>query len=115
GTAALGCELSDLAMGDPIIGDFDSVDGGAPVLPIGGPFTYGSPAPTATVEGGKGHITLNPPGTAKNQPLGAATCFNGNADGTHCVDATGHTGVQFDIAGSVMGTGCSMQYATNDS
>jgi hypothetical protein len=116
GTAVLGCELSDLAMGDPLIADFAALDGGTPVLPIGGTFTYGSPAPSATVTGGAWHVTLTAPGVdTMNQYLGVGIYFNGNAEGTHCVDATAHLGIQFDISGSVTGTGCSMQYATNDS
>ena len=116
GTATLGCQVSDLPMGDPIIADFMSMDGGTVVLPIGGTFVYPQTGgPTATVVGGAWHVTLNAPGTASPQYMGVGVYFNGNAAGTECVDATAHTGVQFDISGSVTGTGCSMQYATNDS
>ena len=47
--------------------------------------------------------------------MGVGIYFNGNPAGTDCVDGTAHTGIQFDITGTVAGTGCSMQYATNDS
>ena len=114
-SVALGCQASQIAMGDPIIADFTEVDGGGPVFPIGGLFTYGSPAPVATATGGAWHITLTAPGTASAQYLGVGIYFNGNSAGTECVDATAHTGVQFDISGSVGGTMCSAQYSTNDS
>ena len=32
--------------------------------------------------------------------------LHGNAAGDECVDATAHTGVRFDISGSIAGTGC---------
>src|SRR5205085_12285045 len=60
------------------------------------------------------HVTATVPGTASNQHSGAGIYFNGNPTGTDCVDASIYTGVQFDIKGMVGGTGCSMQYSTND-
>ena len=41
--------------------------------------------------------------------------MNGNAAGTDCVDASSYTGVSFSLSGSLMGTGCAMQFAINDS
>jgi len=115
GTATLGCELSDAPAGGAVIADFMTMDGGTLVYPIGGTFVYGSPAPVATVTSGAWHVTLTAPGTASAQYLGVGIYFNGNPEGTHCVDALPYTGIQFDISGSVTGTGCTMQYATNDS
>jgi hypothetical protein len=118
----MGCAVSDLAPGDTggayTITDFTAVDGGASI-PIGGTFTYASPstavAPTAAVTNGGWHITLNAPGMTDPQYIGVGIYFNGNASGTDCVDATAHTGVKFDISGSIAGTGCTAQYSTNDS
>ena len=113
-TGTLGCQVSDLPPAPaPIIADFTALDGGAPVIPIGGTFTYGSPAPVAMVTGGGWHVTLNAPGMTAAQYLGLGIYFNGNAAGTNCVDGTAYTGVKFDISGSVVG--CTMQYSTNDS
>jgi hypothetical protein len=120
----MGCAASELAPGDTssapyTITDFTVVDGGASI-PIGGTFTYASPtgavAPTATVTSGGWHIMLNAPGMATDaQYVGVGIYFNGNAAGDECVDATAHTGVKFDISGSIAGTGCTAQYSTNDS
>jgi hypothetical protein len=41
--------------------------------------------------------------------------MNGNAAGTDCTDAHTYTGVQFDLSGSLTGTGCTMQFSINDS
>ena len=113
-SATLGCQAS-AAPPSAVIADFMSVDGGTPILPIGGTFTYGSPAPMATVTNGAWHITLTAPGTASAQYLGVGIYFNGDAAGTQCIDATAFTGVSFDIMGSIGGTGCTAQYSTNDS
>jgi hypothetical protein len=119
-SAAVGCITSELAPNPaPIIADFTSVDGGASI-PIGGTFTYASPtgavAPTATVTAGGWHIVLNAPGMATaSQYIGVGIYFNGNAAGDACIDGTPYTGIKFDISGTVAGTMCSVQYATNDS
>jgi hypothetical protein len=109
-TMPTGCLSSDIAPGDPMIADFGVDMGGMAVLPIGGTFTYGSPAPTAFVSNKAWHLTLTASGI-DGTPLflGAGIFFN------RCTDATAHTGVQFDISGTVGGTGCTAQYATNDS
>jgi hypothetical protein len=98
----------------PIIADFEASDGGAAVIPIGGTYAYGTaPAlPTATVESGGLKVTMNAPGTTMPQYVGVGIYFNGNPDGTHCVDGTPYTGISFDIKGSV--TGCSVQYSAVD-
>ncbi len=41
--------------------------------------------------------------------------FNGNSAGTDCIDAHANTGVQFDLSGSLTGTGCTMVFSINDS
>jgi hypothetical protein len=115
-SAAVGCQASDLPAGDPLIADFTATDGGAAVLPIGGTYVYPMPGgPVAAVANGAWHITATTAGMTSAQYWGAGIFFNGNAAGTDCVDATAHTGVQFDISGTVTGTMCSVQYATNDS
>ena len=86
-----------------------------PILPIGGTFTYGSPAPTATASNGAWHITLEAAGTDTPSTSGSGIFFIGSPTGLACIDATSHTGVQFDISGSIDGAGCTAQYATNDS
>jgi len=114
---AAGCAVSDLAMGDPLIADFSTTDGG-PVLAIGGTFVYPNPGgPVATVSGGAWQVAFTTTSMGSNQYWGAGIYFNGNSTGTDCVDATSHTGVQFDIKGTFTGTmtGCSVQYSTNDS
>jgi len=118
-STAAGCAVSDLPPPPaPLIADFTAVDGGASI-PIGGTFTYHSPdaavAPTATVTNGGWHITLNAPGMTDPQYIGVGLYFNGNANGTDCIDATQYTGVKFDVSGSIAGTGCTAQYSTNDS
>ena len=89
-----------------------------PVIAIGGTFSYGYPAgsgPRYTVVNGAWHITATTVAMASPQYWVVGIYFNGNAAGTDCIDATAFTGVKFDIAGSITGTGCSAQYATADS
>lgn len=116
GPVPLGCPISLPAIGDPLIADFSDPMG---ALPIGGTFTYAapstSPAPVATMEGGAWHVTLDAPGLPDAQFLGAGIFFIGNPPGLGCIDATVHSGVQFDISGTIGGTGCTAQYSTNDS
>jgi hypothetical protein len=115
GPSPLGCQVSDVAPGDPLIADFSASDGGVATLAIGGTFTYPTPGPTATVTDGALHVTATTFGMASAQYWGAGIYFNGNAAGTDCVNGSAHTGIQFDIIGSVGGTGCSIQFAINDS
>jgi hypothetical protein len=51
----------------------------------------------------------------KNHYQGFGIYFNGNAAGTDCLDAHTYTGVEFDLSGSLTGTGCTMQFSINDS
>jgi len=95
------------------IADFETVDGGQAALAIGGTFTYGGGV-VQMVTGGAWHVTATSTGMTGAQYWGAGIYFNGNPTGTDCVDATMYTGIQFDIKGTVAGTGCSMQYSTND-
>jgi hypothetical protein len=114
----LGCLFSDIAAGDPLIADFNMSDGST-VLPIGGIFTYAAPdpgeSPVATITNGVLHVTAVIKGSTSAQYWGVGIYFNGDASGTDCVDASLHTGVRFDISGTIDGVGCSAQYATNDS
>jgi hypothetical protein len=108
----LGCQISELPPGDPIIADFSTPD----FIPIGGTFTYPSQGgPMAAVTNGAWHVTATSTGMAFPQYWGVGIYFNGNPQGTACIDSTAHTGVMFDISGTIGGTGCSVQYATNDS
>jgi hypothetical protein len=113
-SSGLGCQTSDVAPGDPLIADFSMADGGAASLAIGGTFTYG-PGPTAMVVGGAWNVTATSTGMTAAQYWGAGIYFNGNSAGTDCVNGAAHTGIQFDISGSVSGTGCTVQFSINDS
>ena len=111
----VGCEVSQPPPAPaPIISDFEAVDAGMPVIPIGGTYFYGTaPAlPAGAVEGGAWHVTMNAPATTAAQYVGAGIYFNGNPDGTQCIDGTIYTGMSFDIKGSV--TGCTVQYSAVD-
>jgi hypothetical protein len=66
------------------------------------------------VTGGSWHITLEAPGEPEAQFLGAGISFFGNPPGIGCIDATFHSGVLFDVSGTIAGAGCTAQYATND-
>jgi hypothetical protein len=122
-TAAMGCQVSDLPPAPaPLIADFTAVDGGVPVIPIGGTFTYaspsGAPSAVATVTSAGGwNIKLTAPGMAMAQYIGVGIYFNGPGDpmGRNCVDGTAYTGVKFDISGTIGGTMCSAQFSNNDS
>ena len=113
-TATVGCQVSHIGTGDPLISDFSTAD--ATTLPIGGTYVYPpSGGPTATVTNGAWHITATTTGMAGAQYWGAGIYFNTDTMGMDCLDATAHAGVQFDISGMVGGTGCTVQYSTNDS
>lgn len=112
-TTAAGCQVSDPAPTNGIIADFD-VDGGLGIM--GGFSAYGGtavPAPTYSTTGGNLMITLNGTADTAAQYVGVVIYFNPDTAGTHCLDASAFTGVQFDLMGSV--TGCTVQYSTNDS
>jgi len=112
---ALGCATSDPPPDSTgLIADFMTLDAGAPVLPIGGTFTYGSGIMTMVVDGAW-HVTATSTSMTAAQYWGAGIYFNGNSAGTDCVDATAFVGIQFDIKGTITGTGCGVQFSTNDS
>jgi len=115
GGIPLGCQVSDIAPGDPLIADFNTDGGGMVQIPIGGTFVYPAPGPMTEFTGGAMHVTATTTGMMMPQYWGVGIYFNGNPVGTDCIDATAHTGVQFDVSGSVSGTGCTVQYSTNDS
>jgi hypothetical protein len=114
----VGCAFTAFAPQSPIVADFTGADG-TTLLPIGGTFTYAAPdtgaGPTATIADGALHVTATTMGTMSAQYWGAGIYFNGNAQGTDCIDGSPFIGVQFDISGSVSGVGCTVQYSTNDS
>ena len=84
------------------------------IAPSFGLFTYGAaPQPTYTISAGMVNVTDTIEISAANQGFGIY--FNGNAAGTNCVDASSYAGVSFSLSGSLMGTGCAMQFAINDS
>jgi len=115
-STTLGCQTSAIAPGDPLIADFSAADGGMATLAIGGTFVYPmTGGPMITVTNGALHITATSTGMASAQYWGAGIYFNGDSAGTMCVDATAHAGIQFDISGTIGGTGCTAQYSTNDS
>ena len=116
--ACSGCPFSNIAPGDPIIADFDVENTGVPILPIGGTFTYASPSgPDGDGDtNGAWHITLEAAGHGYGRcSSGSESSSSPVRPGLACIDATAHTGVQFDISGSIDGAGCTAQYATNDS
>jgi hypothetical protein len=111
-----GCLASDPPM-SATIADFASgaLDGG--IETMGGIFTYGDiPPPGYTPMVGSIEITDNVLiSPTKNHYQGFGIFFNGNTDGTDCIDASQYTGIQFDISGSLVGTGCTVQFSINDS
>jgi hypothetical protein len=109
-----GCMVSDPAPEDPVIADFTGADGST-TLPIGGLFVYPPMGPVATITNGALRVTANTSGTPLTQFWGAGIYFNGDPTGLSCIDGTSHTGVQFDISGTIAGAGCTAQYSTNDS
>jgi hypothetical protein len=111
--AALGCAMSD-APAAADIATFSSADGG--IAAMFGTFTYGdTPAPTFTIGTGMVNVMDNVVQSAKAHYQGFGIYFNGNSAGTDCVDASSYTGVQFDLSGTLTGTGCQMVFSINDS
>lgn len=79
-------------------------------------FAYGAaPQPTYTISAGTVNVADTIEIGATSQIQGLGVNLNGNAAGTDCVDASSYTGVSFSLSGSLIGTGCSMQFAINDS
>ena len=89
------------------------------VLPIGGTFTYASPAtgsgPMATITDGALHVSATTTGTDDGSVLGRRHLLQRQYPADRLHQRVGFVGVQFDIAGVVSGNGCSVQYSTNDS
>jgi hypothetical protein len=110
--ATVGCAMSDPpATAD--IATFSSADGG--IAAMAGTYVYGdTPQPTFTIANGA-MVMDTVQLSAKNHYQGFGIYMNGNAAGTDCTDASSYTGVQFDLSGSLTGTGCTMQFSINDS
>jgi hypothetical protein len=115
GGAGPGCSISD-PPASAVIADFSGGDGGIEIM--GGISTYGSnPNDHPSYSKANGVLTITDQALVGAMPqyVGLVIYFNGNAAGTQCIDAHTYTGVQFDISGTLMGPGCSIQYSTNDS
>jgi hypothetical protein len=103
-----------------VIADFSGADGGIGIEIMHGdndPFTYGdNPPPSFTPSPGFveviDNIVISP---TQNHYQGFGIYFNGNSDGTDCIDASSYTGVQFDISGTLVGDNCTVQFSINDS
>ena len=113
GGTTVGCAASD-APASAEIASFASADGG--ISSMFGTYTYGdTPAPIFTYASGVLNVTDTVQISAKNHYQGFGLYMNGNSAGTDCVDGHTYTGVQFDISGSLTGTGCTMQFSILDS
>lgn len=113
GAATVGCPASD-APASADIATFSAPDAGLTIM--GGYYTYGStPAPTYTPGTGSINVTDVVQVGAANNYQGFGIFFNGNSAGTDCIDAHTYTGVQFDLSGSLMGAGCTIQFSITDS
>jgi len=111
--ATLGCAMSDVPASAEIA-SFTAADAGTAAMY--GTFTYGStPKPTYTISGGMVNVMNTVQIDASNHYQGFGIYMNGNATGTDCVNASAFTGVQFDLSGSLTGTGCAMVFSINDS
>ncbi len=108
----LGCQMSD----PPATSEIAAFSTGAGIAPSFGLFAYGAPPqPTYTISAGMVNVMDTIEIGATGQYQGFGIYLNGNAAGTDCVDASRYTGVSFSLSGSLMGTGCAMQFAINDS
>jgi hypothetical protein len=111
-TMVLGCQMSDPPATSEIA-TFSSAAGIAPSFTL---FTYGAPPqPIYTIAAGMVNVTDTIEIGPTNQYQGFGIYLNGNAPGTDCVDASSYTGVSFSLSGSLMGTGCTMQFSISDS
>jgi hypothetical protein len=109
---ALGCQTSD----PPATSEIASFSNGGGIAPWFGWSSFGnSPQPTFTMSGGGANITDTIEVGAQSYYQGFGLYFDGNASGNDCLDAGSYTGVSFSLSGSLMGTGCSMQFAIVDS
>ncbi len=99
------------APADGLIADFTNANGGGIRIP-GVIVTYAAPkvaglgAATYTTSEGALNVKVKAAPTSTPQFLGVVVAFN------NCIDASGFSGVQFTISGSL--SGCTMQYATGD-
>jgi len=111
--ATVGCGISDVpASAD--IATFATPDGG--IGSMFGTFTYGdTPKPTATPGTGMVTVMDTVQIDSKAHYQGFGIYLNGNAAGTDCVNGSSFTGIQFDLSGSLTGTGCAMVFSINDS
>ncbi len=111
--ATVGCGISDVpASAD--IATFATPDGG--IGSMFGTFTYGdTPKPTATPGTGMVTVMDTVQIDSKAHYQGFGIYMNGNAAGTECVNGSSYTGIQFDLSGSLTGTGCAMVFSINDS
>jgi hypothetical protein len=113
GGATLGCATSDVPT-SPDIASFATADGG--ISTMSGTFTYGdTPKPVFTQGTGTINVTDTVQIDSKAHFQGFGLYMNGNAGGTDCVNGSSYTGVQFDLSGSLTGTGCAMVFSINDS
>ena len=96
-------DFSDPA-GGPDAGGIEIMGG---IVTWGGGTLGGPGSPTYTTSGGALNITESAPATSAAQYVGLEVYFN------NCVDASAFAGVQFTISGSF--SGCTIQYATDDS
>ena len=111
--ATVGCAASD-APASADIASFSSADGG--ISALFGTFNYGdTPKPTFTIGTGMVNVMDTVQVSAAAHYQGFGIYFNGNTAGTDCLDGHTYTGVQFDLSGSLMGTGCTMQFSILDS
>jgi hypothetical protein len=111
-TMVLGCQRSD----PPATSEIAAFSSGAGVAPSFGLFAYGAPPqPTYTISAGMVNVTDTIESGATGQSQGFGIYLNGNAAGTDCLDASRYTGVSFSLSGSLVGTGCAMQFAISDS
>jgi hypothetical protein len=89
-------------------------DGG--LAPGSGLYTYGDDLPpTYTIARGVVNVVDTIQVGATNFYQGFGISFDGNDQVTDCVDASSYTGVAFSLSGSLVGTGCTMQFAIDDS
>lgn len=91
---------------DGLIADFSSADAGIPIM--GGLTSWsGILKPTYTLDNGTLNIMEDVAQSSTPQYLGTTLYFN------NCVDASGFTGVQFTISGSVSAA-CQVIFGAND-
>jgi len=111
--ATVGCALSDVPT-SPEIASFATADGG--ISTMSGTFTYGdTPKPTFTQGTGMVNVMDTVQIDSKPHYQGFGLYMNGNAGGTDCVNGSSYTGIEFDLSGSLTGTGCAMIFSINDS